>query len=227
MRSRARTVLAMLILGVVAADTFAGMAPKSAFDKYDVILARKLFGEVPAGPVRPPTPPPSGPPPRNPDQGFATQMRITYMERAKSGDLVVGIYDDRTKWTATLRIGESLDGITLVDASYQDEKALLRKGSREEEISSQATAGNLAANPQPYWVDRKKAREERVMQMRERVANQRPLSGDEQKALEEHLRNYNLKLIKAGGELGPPLPIELSPEEDAELVREGYLPPVK
>lgn len=39
------------------------------------------------------------------------------------------------------------------------------------------------------------------------------------------LREYNLELIKAKGAKGPPLPIQLTPEEDDQLVKEGVLPP--
>ncbi len=39
------------------------------------------------------------------------------------------------------------------------------------------------------------------------------------------LREYNLELIRAGGAKGPPLPIQLTEEEDAQLVNEGVLPP--
>jgi len=39
------------------------------------------------------------------------------------------------------------------------------------------------------------------------------------------LREYNLELIRARGAKGPPLPIELTPDEDAQLVQEGVLPP--
>ncbi len=41
------------------------------------------------------------------------------------------------------------------------------------------------------------------------------------------LREYNLDLIRAGGEKGPPLPIQLTEEEDTQLVREGVLPPME
>ncbi|MBP7274858.1 MAG: hypothetical protein KBA51_01495 [Kiritimatiellae bacterium] len=40
--------------------------------------------------------------------------------------------------------------------------------------------------------------------------------------LEQHLREYNMKAIREGM---PPLPIPLTPEEDATLVSEGVLPP--
>lgn len=39
------------------------------------------------------------------------------------------------------------------------------------------------------------------------------------------LREYNLELIRAKGTKGPPLPIQLTPEEDEQLVKEGVLAP--
>lgn len=44
-------------------------------------------------------------------------------------------------------------------------------------------------------------------------------------ALEQHLREYNLNLIRQRGAAGPPLPITLTPDEDDQLVKEGVLPP--
>ncbi len=48
--------------------------------------------------------------------------------------------------------------------------------------------------------------------------------GQEQR--ESALRQYNMELIRAGGAKGPALPIPLSAEEDAQLVKEGVLAPV-
>jgi predicted transcriptional regulator len=43
--------------------------------------------------------------------------------------------------------------------------------------------------------------------------------------MKEFYRQKNLELIRAGGKKGPPLPVALSPEDDAQLVKEGVLPP--
>jgi hypothetical protein len=43
--------------------------------------------------------------------------------------------------------------------------------------------------------------------------------------LQNHLEQYQMDLIRAGGEKGPPLPMELTPEMDDQLVKEGVLPP--
>jgi hypothetical protein len=51
----------------------------------------------------------------------------------------------------------------------------------------------------------------------------------EDKGLEQResaLRQYNMELIRAGGTKGPALPIPLSPDEDAQLVKEGVLAPM-
>ena len=42
--------------------------------------------------------------------------------------------------------------------------------------------------------------------------------------LEKHLQEYQMEVIR-GGNL-PPLPVQLTPENDAKLVAEGVLPPV-
>jgi hypothetical protein len=43
--------------------------------------------------------------------------------------------------------------------------------------------------------------------------------------LAQRLQNYQMDLIRAGGAKGPPLPIQLTPEADSQLVNEGVLPP--
>ena len=41
--------------------------------------------------------------------------------------------------------------------------------------------------------------------------------------LEKHLNEYQMEVIRQGM---PPLPVQLSPDRDAQLVAEGFLPPV-
>ena len=43
-------------------------------------------------------------------------------------------------------------------------------------------------------------------------------------ALEKHLQEYQMEILRGG--TMPPLPVQLSPENDAKLVEEGVLPPV-
>gem|GEM_PF-774900 len=44
---------------------------------------------------------------------------------------------------------------------------------------------------------------------------------------QKHLEQYQKELIRAGGEKGPPLPMPVTPEMDAQLVKEGVLPPLE
>ena len=81
--------------------------------------------------------------------------------------------------------------------------------------------------------ERKKQAEERRLSYAERrrlrmLERQKPVeipkpiyTGAE---LEKHLQEYQMEVIR-GGSL-PPLPVQLSPENDAKLVAEGVLPPV-
>ncbi|MFC1497714.1 hypothetical protein ACFLS1_04455 [Verrucomicrobiota bacterium] len=66
-------------------------------------------------------------------------------------------------------------------------------------------------------------RERRLEAMRQRRVEQ-PASKLKGEELDQHLRKYNLQLIRKGE--APALPIQLTPEEDAQLVKEGVLPPV-
>ena len=65
-----------------------------------------------------------------------------------------------------------------------------------------------------------------MSQVRRRQMAENPdLPALEGAELEKYLQEYNMELIRAGGELGPALPIELTPDQDAQLVSEGVLPP--
>lgn len=63
-----------------------------------------------------------------------------------------------------------------------------------------------------------------VMEQRRRLIQPSALSATDQ-PLEKRLQNYQMDLIRAKGMKGPPLPIQLTPEADEQLVAEGVLPP--
>jgi hypothetical protein len=68
----------------------------------------------------------------------------------------------------------------------------------------------------------KRTREEIEEMRRQAIERKKPiLSGKE---YDDHIRQYNLEQIRKGG---IPLPIALTPEEDAQLVQEGVLPPAE
>jgi len=208
----------------------------TSFDRYWVILDRKPFGEVQVpGNLDKKAKTPAA-------QSFVKHLRVCAVTYSEFG-IRVGLVNIRTKPPTSwfLRIGESRDGIELVDADYETAGALLRKGTEELWIHMDATKGAAARAAAPPAAAKKttaskaaaarKTYAERLRQrreaMRERAlgTDKKPrLSGEE---LHEHLKEYQMKLIRAKGELGPPLPIPLTPEMDAKLVAEGVLPPLE
>ena len=144
-----------------------------------------------------------------------------------------------------LYVGDSEDGIELIEADYERECALLRKGSEQfwlpmggEGAGSGAPrlsagvpgppARGLPAPAPPRVSTGEKdgnisyaeRRRRRLAEMRERAAASRELSEEE---VEKRLRDYQMDLIRKGM---TPLPIQLTPEMDAQLVKEGVLPAV-
>lgn len=95
------------------------------------------------------------------------------------------------------------------------------------------TAGEDNGEPERLsYVERLRQRREAERQRRIEAAQRQRIEVEEEvverltgEALRQHLREHNLDLIRARGALGPPLPLELTPEEDEQLVSEGILPP--
>jgi hypothetical protein len=227
------SVLLTVALPGIGAALAAGSAEPD-FAHYQVILDRKVFGEVRVVPTNAAAAATGIPPPGS----FIKDLRMCAITEDGT-DLRVGIVDVKQNKSYLFRVGETLDEITLVDADFVDESALLRKGAEEYPIFmkgdapagaapgapgaapagaiSVSAAATAVAGREPYAERLRKRRES----LRERVVEP-PKMSDEQ--LQEHLKRYQMELIRAGGEKGPPLPIELTPEMDAQLVSEGVLP---
>lgn len=194
------------------------------FERYQVILERKPFGELLA-----PEPPP--PPPQPQAESFAKSLRLSMIVDVNDGEsMKVGFVDTRTGKSYLLMPGESQDGIEVVSASWKDEEAVLRQGTEMALIkiaSGEVRAigpGQAAPQQQPQQAATRPTWEER---RRMRTPQPEPppeipqprFTGPE---LERHLQEYQLEVIRQGL---PPLPIPLTPEMDARLVAEGILPP--
>jgi hypothetical protein len=153
---------------------------------------------------------------------------------ALTGLLQVGLIDSATKKNYFIGVGQDEDGITVVDADYEGERALLRKGTEEVWISMKdavaapapspvagpAVAGGPAMAPRRLSFPRRDA----PVRVPPQSPGETNLTGE---ALTKHLEQYQMDLIRSRGEKGPPLPMELTPEMDAQLVKEGVLPPVE
>lgn len=91
---------------------------------------------------------------------------------------------------------------------------------------TRATSGAASTPGQPLsYIERLKMRRESMAKAEQQKIEAAATQKLENVDREDLLRQYNLELIRAKGAKGSPLPIQLTPEEDAQLVREGVLPP--
>ncbi len=197
------------------------------FARYQVILDRKPFG------VAPP-PPAEAPPVVNPENSFAKSIRLSALLETDDGGVRVGLIDQVSNRNFFLSVGDVEEGIELVSASYEGEEAVLRKGSEmaviklqsgdiqaltpaEQQARMNAPEAN-AGGRRPSYAERRLAR------IQQRQATPPPEPKYTGEALEKHLQDYQMEVIRQGL---PPLPIPLTPDMDDQLVKEGVLPPAE
>jgi hypothetical protein len=215
------------------------------FSRYELIIEREPFGSPPPPRPKDAAPKPSAPPPVS----FVKNLKLVAISDTRLG-VKVGFLDvgQRPPKSYYLAVGQSEDGIEVLEADYDAEGALLRKGTQQDWLymksgpsggsgSGGGATGASAAPPKNaaaassvlssgsrrnYYARRLERRKE-ILEERRKADEERQKKGAEE--LRKQLREYNLDLIRARGEKGPPLPIQLTPEEDEQLVQEGVLPP--
>jgi hypothetical protein len=210
------------------------------FSRYQPILDRKPFGEIAAAGASA-----EGGAANNPDQpALSAALRLVALEMGEQkGTGRAGLVEASGKKTYFLSLGEEEDGIKLVDADFQGDRALIRKGGQEEWLSMNrgfTTPGASPADTSGEIARRQRFREMAKARMSQRNASppapQPVISSSlatnhphfkNNEEMNEYYRKINLDLIRAGGNKGPPLPIPLTPEDDAALVNEGVLPPAE
>ena len=200
-----------------------GWAAVPSFDRYRVILDRKPFGDPP------PEPTPARPPTVvSPHESFARTIRLSALYEVEGGDLRVGLVNSVNNDSFFLSVGETYEGIELVSASFEEEEAVLRRGSdmaiiklqdgTVEPITAQQHQERTQAR-QTSYEERRRARQEALERRRAEPPPEPRLTGEE---LDRHLKEYQMEVIRQGL---PPLPIPLTEEMDRQLVEEGILPP--
>jgi hypothetical protein len=117
-------LLLFLIQGLTA------VAEPLQFDRYGVIITRRPFGEetLPVPPVdlsKPVLPP---------DQSFTAKFKIAAVTRNSKGVVQVGLVDLKNNRSTLLEVGDSIEGVEVVEADYVNERARLRR------------------DPEDYWV---------------------------------------------------------------------------
>jgi len=215
---------ALLLLASAAAAALPSVRP---FSDYQVILDRAPFGAAPSAddaaeaervvPIQ---------------ESFAAQMTLSGIFEAKGDSALVevAITDRRDNTYFTLKIGETSDaGVTLLEADYEAEEAMLKKGAEVVVLSMKGTPGQVLSQSdletrrsemekkRLSYAERRRLRQEARMKPRELP---KPLYTG--KELEQKLQESQMESIRKGM---PPLPVTLTPENDAILVAEGFLPP--
>ena len=222
-RSSVRLLLPLLL---AASAALAAPSPVRPFSDYEVILRRAPFGAAPAPdaaeaervvPIQ---------------ESFAAQMVLSgiFEDKSDAAMVEVAITDRRDNSYFTLKIGEtSDDGVTLLEADYEAEEAILKKGSEVVVLGMKGNPGQVLS--QSAIESRRSEMETKRLSYAERrrlrlearkKPNELPKPIYTGKELEQKLQESQMESIRKGM---PPLPVTLTPENDAILVAEGFLPP--
>ncbi len=216
----------MMAMGLAAA-----VAARADFSRYDVILARQPFGTLTSS---------KGSPLEIPADSFFKDLRLCAISEDQSG-IQVGIMNLKSSRSYYLAVGQKdeADGVEMLDADYELECARLKRDTEEYWIymkegqagpppepgeASAVSAGGEGTVRRLSYVEKMRRRRE---EMRRQVLTPpvyAPPEGTPEE-VQSHLEQYQMDLIRAGGEAGPPLPIPLTPAMDDQLVAEGVLPP--
>ncbi|MDI6773900.1 MAG: hypothetical protein QME60_00675 [Verrucomicrobiota bacterium] len=154
-------------------------------------------------------------------------------ETSDQGELLVEVNKEQER--AILRKGDEQQAISMGSANSADATATFAgarfgtaavpPGAGAKTITWTGISAPTVPAPGSYadrLRQRREARERRNAELMAAATNPARPSAE---TIEKHLREYNLNLIRQKGEAGPPLPIALTAEEDAQLVLEGVLPP--
>ena len=212
------------ILGLTMATVGLSVGSQG-FDRYQVILDKHMFGQSRPTPAPRATPSaPVAPAIVN----WAKDFRVTMMVRDnKTGEVQVGLQNVKDHSGFLLRSGDAPErtgGYKLERTDFSDKIAIISYQGLQQQFS-QESGPTAVAPSSPNTVNiRKPVISTRTTVRRPVVRPTRVIptprfTGAE---LEVHLQEYNEKVIREGL---PPLPVPLTPEQDARLVRDGVLPP--
>ncbi len=193
------------------------MANEEGFSRYQLILDKQPFGQDPpeADVIQVPA-----------SQSFARNLRLSMLFEGMDGTTRAGVVDNTTKKSYILRIGEPQDGLEVVEADIKSSEAMLRKGNEVALFKLESGAGEPISKTeqssrQSSYAERRQALLKKI-ETQHKEAEPPPVPILAGEALKKHLENVQMDAIRNGL---PPLPLPLTPEMDAQLVKEGVLPP--
>lgn len=245
-------VFRLLIVAVSVGLVFCADAATTDFSRYSVILARKPFGDFTKQAAQEQQQQQLPGPPQETFIKFIRMIAVTDDELGLRVGLF-DLKEKKSFFLSVGEVSE--DGIQLVSADFEEGAAVLRKDDEEHriymdgrspEVSMTDTqqpsspgiemppdAGDIVVDQSGKagksralsYIERRRIRIEAMRKAEEQKIEEAAKRKLESVDREKLLREYNLDLIRARGEKGQPLPIQLTPEEDARLVKEGVLPP--
>jgi len=211
----------------------------TGLDRYQTIVDRRPFGAEPSAESLAAAAALAAPP----GESLFKDIRMHAIVQNDQG-LKVGLANAKTQKNFWLAIGDVEDGIELLEVEYDNDRAKFHCGTETQWLKL-GTAGPAAAeavmaasvpivsqsrfqpivdtNRLSYMSLRARRRAElEAARAKEIQSAKQELTGP---ALDSYLKDYQMELIRAKGEKGPPLPMPLTPEMDSQLVAEGVLPP--
>jgi len=237
-----KTFSYIVLVTLLISRTVAVAIVASDFSRYNIILERKPFGAVAVD-----TNPMVSPAPQAVAPEFVKSLRMCAISDSADFGLSVGIVDIKAKPPKSyfLHVGETQDGLVLLEADYVKEGALIEKDGSSFWIYLDGSSGNdiksahrsamprdsvsRTTRPSRQTInDKRKLKREEILDARRKKnaehQDMNSLLTEEQRKTRQEW--YQMDLIRAGGAKGPPLPIPLTKEMDDQLVSEGVLAPM-
>jgi len=99
------------------------------FSRYEIIIARKPFGTPPPAAAAPAAVDNAAVQQAQEEQKLARQINMVAVNKTPAGKTAVGFIDksEKPERNYYINVGETVNGFTVVEASYEDETATLRK----------------------------------------------------------------------------------------------------
>ncbi len=229
-----------------------GLAERAeGFGRFQIILDRQPFGAVPVAPAPSAGSTEPEPAAVDDGPGLQETLKLSMLTRY-GGVPAAGFSDSESGRSFYLFEGQSIEEYTLVEADVARGLARLRKGAREVELAlpsgaasspAAATAQAEAAPPSApvdlravtaarrrtettdgavSYRELQRQRYEEARRRREeettRIVEQATRRSDDERR--EHLRRIEIERIRRGE--APLIPITLTPEEVAQLERDGF-----
>ncbi len=211
----------------VGAEADSGLYNRS---RYDLIVDRAPFGADPLADDTPGTEAAAV-------RALEKEYRLCFLLESQSGEVRAGFQNLKAKQgdpkSVMLMEGESHGSMRLIDIDLKNSSATLQYQGSEVtfELSKPTVAQNKPAATPPERPQRRFGGGFRrtTPPAPEPVAEPEPQLSEQElaaqrEAVQENLREYQMEVLRQGM---PPLPIQLTQEQDDQLVEEGVLPPLE